>query len=180
MSIVGILASGNSCYQTPVHERPTLDEIPAPKIATHNPRHNTELEQIKSNPVYLNIVWEDRDLIQTATDLASQYVRTHIYIEGETDCNDMAIDIWNMLAARGIVAIIVVGNRYKTNETFSECNHAWLAVFNSDGAALFLEPTNGKIYLAADFREYPELNQYRQGFFYTKPSDLKADLKERW
>jgi len=155
-------------------------ETPVPEV--NNPTHNTALEGIQSNPAYWNMAWKDKDyeLQQTTQEVNSQYFESHTYVAGETDCNDMAIDIWDMLHTQGITSIIVDGNQELTGETFADCNHAWLLIFSSDGAAFALEPTNGELYFADDVEQHPELGQYWEGFFYTKPSDLRADLGERW
>jgi len=157
-------------------------ETPIPEVQAYNPTHITRLEEIHSNPAYWNMAWEgmDYELQQTTREINSLYFETHTYVEGETDCNDMAIDIWNMLQTQGITSIIVFGSLESTGETFAECNHAWLLIYNSEGGAFALEPTNGELYFAEDVEQYPELEQYWAGYFYTKPSDLRADLKERW
>jgi len=144
--------------------------------------HGTHVEEIQSNPAYWNMAWASRDLelFDMVKDVAKQYYETHVYIQGETDCNDMAIDIWNMLHARGVTSIIVVGNLDMETETFSECNHTWLIVYADPGEALCaIEPTNGEAFLFPGCPE-PKRFQYCSGFFYAKPSDLRADFGERW
>lgn len=140
--------------------------------------YNTSLKEIKSNPAYWNMAWKEQDyeLQEIVQDVNDLYFETHTYVEGETDCNDMACDVWNMLLSKGITSIIVIGNLDLEEENFAECNHAWLWVYNSTGTPFALEPTNGELI----FAENPEANQYGEGFFYTKPSDLRADIGKRW
>jgi len=140
------------------------------------------MESLGDASKYWNIAWVGRplELYQEILLVNSLYFETHTYIPGETDCNDMAIDIWNMLMTDGIVSLIMVGNLEMSQERFQDCNHAWLVIYNADGAALALEPTNGEIYTWEDAQIYPHLMQYWEGFVYEKPSDLRADLKERW
>lgn len=175
ISILGTLSCATSCFEIPDYEEPAPWETPTPEVS--KPNRNVLPEEIKNDPIYLNLSWKGRDdeLVRAAAEIGLQYSETHVYIEGETDCNDMAIDIWNMLAARGITSIIVIGNLNKADESFAECNHAWLVILNSESKGLVLEPTNGEIYFITDVTQ-----QYNQGLFYIKPSDLRADVKERW
>lgn len=160
---------------------PQAESVPAVPSASI-PKHNVKLEEIRSNPDYWNTAWigADYELQKKTKEINAKYFQTHTYIEGETDCNDMAIDIWNMLLTEGISSVIVIGNLDRTAETFAECNHAWLLIFNKDGSAFALEPTNGECYSKEDIEQNPRINQYWQGFFYKQPSDLRADIKERW
>lgn len=149
------------------------------------PTHSTPWQDIESNPAYWNLAWKDNpyELVETVRRVNWQYYLTHIYIRDETDCNDMTIDVWNMLHAYGITSIIVLGNLDLTWESFEQCNHTWLLIFAMQDGELTLfplEPTNGEIYLADDFRRHPELKQYYEGYWYVKPSDLKADLMWYW
>jgi hypothetical protein len=100
----------------------------------------------------------------------------HTYIENETACTDMAVDIWDMLRKQGITSVMAVGNPDMTNPTWSQCNHCWLIILNSEGKYFVLEPTNGQLYFKGD----PEMSRYTYGFFYAKPSDLRADAGSRW
>jgi len=43
-----------------------------------------------------------------------------------------------------------------------------------------LEATNGQLYFNEDIKRNPQILRYERGFFYTKPSDLREDFKERW
>ena len=92
----------------------------------------------------------------------------------------MAADIWRELASEGIVSLIVVGNLEMARESFSECNHAWLIVYNGEGSAAALEVTTGRTYRWEDTLNNSRLTQYWEGFIYDKPSDVSEDFAERW
>jgi hypothetical protein len=113
-------------------------------------------------------------------DFNTAYSNTRRYSAGKMDCDIMAVDIWHRLASRGIVAVIAVGNLDATNETFVDCDHTWLLVFNAEGSSAALEPTNGAVYTWIDTGTSPELQQYWEGFVYENPTDLRADFPARW
>ncbi|HEY32114.1 MAG TPA: hypothetical protein G4O10_03295 [Dehalococcoidia bacterium] len=131
---------------------------------------------------YWNLQWRGRaaELHHSLLALTWEYSQTHEYVFGESDCNDMAIDIWNDLASRGITSLIVVGNLEMSHESFAECNHAWLIVYNGEGAAAALDPSCGGVYCWEDTQEYPYLKQYWEGIVYQNPTDLWNDFQERW
>lgn len=160
-----------------VPQATTVDVTPS----TYRPTHNLENSELH-NPTYWNTTWTGSayELQKKVKLINAQYFQTHTYIKGETDCNDMAVDIWNMLLTEGIRSIIVIGNLDKNAESFAECNHAWIIIPNKGGSYFALEPTNGKCYSKRHIRDNPRLKQYWEGFFYKLPSDLRADIKERW
>jgi hypothetical protein len=92
----------------------------------------------------------------------------------------MAADIWEVLASRGIVSLIVAGNLEMVRESFLECNHAWLIVYSGEGSAAALEVTTGRTYRWEDTLDNGRLRQYWEGFIYEKPFDLSADFVGRW
>lgn len=167
---------------------PTSVAKPAPIPAPT--RHDISVDEIMSNSAYWNTSWRYRhgDLVNVTRRVNQQYLQTHTYIANETDCNDMAIDIWNMLRTEGIVSIIVLGNvdNPAPLTALNQCNHVFLLIFNlGDGEskpmAFFLEPTNGELYFGDDLERNPQLKLYfNRGFYYVKPSDLRADLGKNW
>ncbi len=66
-------------------------------IKPTKPTHNLSFEEVSGSTDYWNLAWEDADLQKTARDVNAAYYQWHDYIAGETDCNDMAVDIWDML-----------------------------------------------------------------------------------
>lgn len=158
-----------------------------PTTKTPQVLHNQTLEELNSNPAYWNLAWQGKYAEMESKTLAinQAYNKTHTYIKGETDCNDMAIDIWNILQTEGIVSIIVIGTLDKDGKTIADCNHAWLMINmlykgDSKPSGFVLEPTNGEIYFGEDANLNPVLNRYWRGYGYTKPSDLREDLGQNW
>lgn len=140
-------------------------------------------------PRFSSPQWEGRDyeLQLKLQELVDLYHSMHTYVPGaygpnEFDCNDMAVDMWNMLLTQGITSVIVIGNKNKVDETFEEADHAWLYAFNADGKVIYLDPTTGDVMYGRlpDGSTNPEAAPYREGFIYAKPSDLRLDLKHWW
>lgn len=148
---------------------------------TPSPAHTIDQSEIWGDPKFESTSWEGRDsqLRDKLQAIGTSYYATHTYIQGETDCNNMAVDLWNMLLTEDIKSVIVVGNKDITNETFDECDHAWLYVFDGEGRVIYMEPTTGEVIYGRlpDGSANPEANPYREnGFIYEKPSDLWDDL----
>jgi len=145
-----------------------------------NTGHEEEALRIWENKTYgkTDETWmgdELYELSQTLFSINEEYHKTHTYIEGEFDCNDMAVELWNILHKQGIASLIVVGNPDLENESFAECNHAWLVVPYLYIPDFFVvEPTNGEVYIGEEGK------QYQEGYYYTSPSNLRADIWERW
>jgi hypothetical protein len=180
--VVLVAINLNQSSQPPL---PVAEQTPIPTPI----RHDMSLDKIMSNSAYWNIPWQGKsgDLTNVARKINLQYLKTHTYIKNQTDCNDMAIDIWNMLWTEGIRSIIVAGNVDDPAPlyTLNQCNHAFLVIFhlergNSVPWGMPLEPTNGECYSADDFKRNPQLDLYRRGFYYIQPSDLRADLGKNW
>jgi hypothetical protein len=153
-------------------------------MITPAPDHAITQQSISANPEFMSVAWLNRDyeLQNAVASIGGQYHASHTYIANETDCDDMAVDLWNMLYTRGIRSVIVVGNPDKANASFTEINHAWLWVFNAQGKYWILEPTTGESIFVrnADGSLNPRAVPYGTGFFYRQPSDLWQDLKKKW
>jgi len=156
--------------------------IPAPGAEPSGAIHSIPIGDLGDALQYWNVDWKGRapQLYSEIADVNSLYYRTHAYVPGEADCDDMAADIWESLADSGIVSLIVVGNLEATRESFAECNHAWLIVYSGEGSAAALEVTAGKTYTWADTLDDGTLRQYWEGFVYERPSDLAEDFDQRW
>lgn len=155
------------------------------KLMTPSPDHALVWSDVWADPeTYGSPAWKGRDygLQQKLEEIAQLYYSTHTYYEGETDCNDMAVDIWNMLLKQDIKSIIVVGNRDVVGETLEESNHAWLYALNAQGKVIYLEPTTGEVFYGKlpDGSTNPKAVPYRDGYGYDRPSDLRKDLKDWW
>lgn len=155
---------------------------PSNLIPTSVPSHSFPRADVVKHSEYWNASWGALELYQKLISFNSSYHKENTYIEGVFDCNDMAVDIWNILYKQGIVSVIVAGNLDIDKERFAECNHAWLLILHRDKDSLYrifiIEPTNGETY--AFDPETKTLVQYMQGYFYSSPSDLRADIRERW
>ena len=140
------------------------------------------IKELNSGSEYWNTSWQGNssELYEELVAETTQYFHTHEYVLGEFDCDDMAVEMWQKLTKKGITPLIVVGNLQKSNETFLECNHAWLTVFASDGSSIVTDPSQGEVYTWDDALDNPQLVHYWEGFIYALPSDLIADFRERW
>jgi hypothetical protein len=131
---------------------------------------------------YWNVNWQEQSagLYHALQAFIIDYSRTHDYVFGESDCNDMVVEIWDSLNSQGILSLIVVGNLEMSHEPFEECNHAWLMVYNGEGTAAALDPSRGGVYRWEDTREHPYLKQYWEGIVYADPTGLCNDFQQRW
>ncbi|MBT4511150.1 MAG: hypothetical protein HOC20_02915 [Chloroflexi bacterium] len=156
------------------------------KKMERSPDNALDREEVFNNTeTYSSPAWKGDDfgLQQKLEEIAQSYYNTHTYYEGETDCNDMAADLWNMLLTEDIKSVIVVGDRGQVGESFEESKHAWLYVFNGDGKVIYLEPTDGDVFygLLPNGNANPKAGAYREALYiYEKPSDLRMDLKAWW
>ena len=144
--------------------------------------HIIPVEKLGDASKYWNVDWKGcaSQLYDEISSVNTLYFQTHRYIPGQTDCNDMAVEVWNRLISRGIVSLIVVGDLDMSQETFVDCNHTWLIVYSGEGSAAVVETTSGELYTWEDVQAYPPLKQYWEGFIYETPSGLQADFQERW
>ena len=159
-----------------------IEAVTPSLTSTVDETHNIRVEHLGDASDYWNTDWKGRASQLYAEILAVTilYSKTHRYIPGKTDCNDMVVDIWDCLADREIVSLIVVGNPKMSRETFVDCSHTWLMVYSGEGSAVALETTTGHVYTWKVAEVYPSLKQYWEGFVYQEPADLGADFKERW
>ena len=106
-----------------------------------SPDHALHRDEVFKNPgTYSSPAGkgDDDGLQNKLEEIAQLYYNTHTYYEGETHCNDMAADLWNILLTEDIKSVIVVGDRSQVGESFEESNHAWLYVFNGAGKVIYL------------------------------------------
>jgi hypothetical protein len=216
---------------------------PIPTTTPVRPEYNLQKSE-RDSPIYINY---NADVTAEAImDVCSEYKDSLVYIQGETDCNDMAIYLWNMLQKRGVKTLLVIGTPDGEYTPFADCDHAWLVCKTPDGA-IYIEPTVPMVidsscvctfrtqdeidaymercdeesyreirddypYLSSEefdkiwrsiisSEEYQEMRSkfrlgaryiqserpgdysdfdYRQGYCYAKPSDMRKDLGERW
>jgi len=110
---------------------------PIPTTTPVRPEHDLQKSE-RDSPIYINY---DADAAEEAVmDVCSEYKDSLVYIQGETDCNDMAIYLWNMLQKKGVKTLLVIGTPDGGHTPFADCDHAWLACDTPDGY-IHIEPT---------------------------------------
>jgi outer membrane murein-binding lipoprotein Lpp len=83
---------------------------------------------------------------ETAAKIVKNYIETHVYSTIDYFiCSDMASEVWNMLKAQGIKAVIVVGNKDTTISNILQSDHAWVLAEVAPGEYLALEATGGYV-----------------------------------
>jgi hypothetical protein len=116
-------------------------------------------------------------LAETAAQLVANYHATHVYSTVDYFiCGDMASEVWNMLKAQGISAVIVVGDVDNAITDILQSNHAWVIATVDNGDKLALETTAGVAYTQT------EKPLYYRGWTFSSPTDLKAnnDLRREY
>ena len=105
---------------------------------------------------------------ETAAKIVKYYHETHEY--STTDlfiCSDMAGEVWNMLKAQGISAIIAIGDTSTGLSDILQCNHAWVLAEVAPGEYLALEATGGYAVTKS------ENAYYYNGWYFDSPAELK-------
>jgi predicted nuclease with TOPRIM domain len=105
---------------------------------------------------------------ETAEKIVRYYHETHVYSTYDLFvCGDMASEVWNMLKAQGIDAVIVVGNKDTAISNILESNHAWVLAEVAPGENLALETTAGQV--------IPRSKNplYYRGWSFNSPGELK-------
>jgi hypothetical protein len=109
-------------------------------------------------------------LAETATRLVANYNAAHVYTAIDYfTCGDMASEVWNMLKARNITAVIVVGNVKNAITDILQSTHAWVLATVDNGEKLALETTAGTVVKKS------ENALYYRGWIFTSPAVLKAN-----
>ena len=147
-----------------------------------NETHYIAMAEVDKLSYYWNKEWlgHSTDLYNEVASITTAYSQTHDYVLGVHDCNDMAIELWQWLEEKGIVSLITIGNLEKSNESFLECDHAWLMVYSGEGSAAAVDVVTASVYPWEKVSKKPQLKQYWEGFLYEKPSDLLIDFQGRW
>jgi outer membrane murein-binding lipoprotein Lpp/predicted Fe-Mo cluster-binding NifX family protein len=106
---------------------------------------------------------------ETAAKIVKNYIETLVYSTIDYFiCSDMASEVWNMLKAQGIKAVIVVGNKDTAISNILQSDHAWVLAEVGPGEHLALEATGGYVVTKSDNRLY-----YR-GWSFDSPTSLKS------
>lgn len=106
---------------------------------------------------------------ETAARIVKNYHDTHVYSAYDLFvCGDMASEVWNMLKAQNIGAVIVVGKVEVAITDILQSDHAWVVATVGAGDYLALETTGG---YAVKKSEHP---LYYRGWAFKSPADLKS------
>jgi outer membrane murein-binding lipoprotein Lpp len=106
---------------------------------------------------------------ETAAKIVKNYIETHVYSTIDYFiCSDMASEVWNMLKAQGIKAVIVVGNKDATISNILQSDHAWVLAEVAPGEYLALETTGGYVVPRS------QNSRYYRGWSFDSPVALKA------
>jgi outer membrane murein-binding lipoprotein Lpp len=106
---------------------------------------------------------------ETAEKIIKYYHETHVYdVYDLFVCSDMSAEVWNMLKAQGINALMAVGapDAPKLND-IALCNHAWVLAEIAPGEYLALETTGG---YSVDRKSN---GGYYRGWTFNTPADIK-------
>ncbi len=106
---------------------------------------------------------------ETAGKIVKYYHDTHEYSTIDLFiCSDMAGEVWNMLKAQGIDAVIAIGDTDSLVSDILQCNHAWVLAEVAPGEYLALEATGGYVITRS------ENAYYYNGWYFDSPADLKS------
>jgi len=114
---------------------------------------------------------------ETAKNIVKKYNETHVYSQNDFFiCSNMALDVWNMLKAQQLNAVIRIGSIDAAVSDIAEANHAWVLAEVADGQYLALETTGG---YAVKESENP---LYYQGWTFASPKEYKEyeELRRDW
>ena len=118
---------------------------------------------------------EEETPVEVAQNIVAQYHESHIYSKYDFFvCSDMAMDVWDMLKAKGINAVIKLGNVKSPAKDITEADHVWVLAETSPGQYLALETTGG-------YAVWEEDNPlYYRGWSFDNPREYKrfVELKQ--
>lgn len=113
-------------------------------------------------------VLEGDTVADTVAKIAKYYHDTHEYSTSDLFvCSDMASEIWNMLKAKGINAIVAVGSLNRQVTDIVQCDHAWVLAEVAPNEYLAIETTAGVVVTKA------ENPNYYRGWYYDNPAKIK-------
>jgi hypothetical protein len=149
------------------------DELKADKTAidTQLKDAQTKIAGLESQVSALKAQYEltGATLAETAEKIVKYYHETHVYSTIDMFvCSDMSIEVWNMLKAAGIPAIIAVGNTKSSISDILQSDHAWVLAEVAPGQYLALETTGGFTVTAS-----ANILYYR-GWSFSSTADLKS------
>ena len=105
---------------------------------------------------------------ETAENIVRYYHETHTYSKVDFYvCSDMAQDVWNMLKAQEIKAVIQAGKIDGSVQDIAASDHAWVLAEVAPGEYLALETTAGYVVPKS------ENGLYYKGWSFANPGDFK-------
>jgi hypothetical protein len=107
--------------------------------------------------------------LETVINIIEYYHDTHMYSKSDLFvCSDMSMEVWNMLQARGIKALIVVGDIETLIDDILLSTHAWVLAEIEENRYLALETTGGYVVYNS------ENDLYYKGWYFKNPADMKS------
>jgi hypothetical protein len=123
-----------------------------------------QLHDLQAQYEYVGLT--DAEIVEQ---IVINYEASHLYERDVYDCNNMASDVWNMLKAQGIDAVIVVGSVEQSITDIIDSDHAWVLAEVAPDEFLALDATVGHAFT----RETG--SRYFRGWSFANPADLKAN-----
>ena len=124
--------------------------------------------QTKIEDLIDRYVLEGATPAETAERIIRYYHNTHVYDAVDLFvCADMAAEVWSMLKAQGIPALIMVGKLNWPNAEITQCDHSWVLAELAPGEYLALETTSG---VTKPRSTNPE---YYRGWVFDTPAEAK-------
>lgn len=162
----------NNAQATIAQLQEQIDDLEAAKQAAENDLQ-AALATIEELQLQISSIAGQYDLtgdtvVETVTNIIEYYHDTHAYSKPDLFvCSDMASEVWSMLKAQGINALIVVGNKDTPINDIILSDHAWLLAEVDGGQYLALETTGGYVVYES------ENPLYYQGWYFSSPADMK-------
>ena len=171
-----ILILGSSLFISCITEEKVPKETITIQLTTQTSipqSRGLTVDDMIDDSYYWNSSWDATDFYHTLISINRSYHQNHTYIEDVFDCDNMVVDLWNILYEQGIISVIGVGNLAIGGEKLMQSDHAWLIVFHKDilYRVYAIETTNGEIY--AMNPETKAFGEYFEGYYFASPSDFR-------
>lgn len=134
----------------------------------------SDLQASDSTTTSSSYSYKENSNLEKCEEIAQNYYETHTYVDGDIfDCDNMAMDVWNLIESQGINAQIAVGNVDMSDESLEDMNHAWVLAEVAPQSWVAIECTGGYV-------TYDE--EYYSGWFFDNPKNYQSflDLYNDW
>jgi len=108
---------------------------------------------------------DDAYLEDILTEVSHEQYVQHIYVNDSYVCLDSAINMWDVLYARGIKSSIMIGNHTGPCYSFACADHAWVIV-RSPAKVFAIETTRDEIHINEE--------KYLQAMEFESPIEFKT------